>query len=262
MLRFCPLGRLDALPPLPLQRRMVAAATSTLQLQPRRSYATGARSTAQEQRYYTEPLRAPKYGISTIVGRQRSKVGAANAATTASGVAPSPMAEEIAAGLGHRIGVVHPNTVTRCLDVNRSPREQLVCLITSHCRPVRYNGAGVPVDGSLLLLPWQEQLRLCTAILAALYITKTFFDLMRFELLYYGVWKVCYRNDDSLMKRLLYYGSTAMLGIGLLFSFSLNFFLSACLVGRREIAGQMVCNVFAYVIPRRTLQRLTNRRGC
>ncbi|CBZ25721.1 hypothetical protein, unknown function [Leishmania mexicana MHOM/GT/2001/U1103] len=172
------------------------------------------------------------------------------------------MAEEIVTGLHRRRGVVHPNSTTRGRTAHRSLKVQLIDFITSRCRPVRYNDAGVPVEGSLLLLPWREQLRLCIAILAAFYITKAFFDVVRFELLYYGVWKVGYRNDGSLMKRLLYYGSTAMLAAGLFFSFNMNFFFSAWVVGRREIALHALCNVFAYVMPRRVLQLLVRRTVC
>ncbi|KAG5480863.1 hypothetical protein LSCM4_06431 [Leishmania orientalis] len=271
MLRICLLGHASALAPL-RQRSAVAASAAAIttavaaagasQFQPRRAYATGARSTARERRYYSQPLRAPQYGTSTIVGRQESEADVAPAAATMSGEAPSPIAEEIATALDHRIGTVHPDSLTRSKPTDSLPKMRLVHFVVSHCRPVRYNDAGVPVEGSLLLLPWREQLRLCTAIFAALYITKTFFDVIRFELLYYGVWKVGYRNDDSLMKRLLYYGSTAMLATGLLFCFNLTFFLSACLVGRRQVAGYMLCNAFAKVMPHRTLQLLSSRVGC
>lgn len=256
MLRFCPLAHTGA---TTATTTAAVAATAALQLQPRRAYATGARSTARERRYYTQPLRAPQYGTSTIVGRRKSD---ADAAATWSREASLPMAEEIVTGLHCRLDVGHPSSTTRCRAAHQSPKVQLIDFITSRCRPVRYNDAGVPVEGSLLLLPWREQLRLCTAILAAFYITKALFDVVRFELLYYGVWKVGYRNDGSLLKRLLYYGSTAMLAAGLLFSFNVNFFLSACVVGRREIALHTLCNVFTYVMPRRLLQPLVRRTVC
>lgn len=226
--------------------------------QSRCGFATGAGATAAERRYYTQPLRAPQYGTSTVVGRQKGDMIAMAAAGEA---AMSPMAEEMATGLGHKIGVAHPSSTERCTSGSHSARVQRVRALMGHCRSVRYNHEGVPVEGSLLLLPWREQLRLVAAILAALCITKAFFDVVRFELLYYGVWKLGYRNDGSFAKRLLYYGSTAMLAAGLFFSFNVNFFITACIVGRREIARHMVCDVFAYIMPRRTLQVVTSRMG-
>ncbi|GET87935.1 hypothetical protein, unknown function [Leishmania tarentolae] len=253
MLRFCPLAHAH---PISVMTTRTMAVTAALQLQPRRAYVTGARSTARERRYYTQPLRAPQYGTSTIVGRQKSD---ADASATGLAEAASPMTEEIVTALHHKMDAAHPPSTSRCRTAYESLKMKIVA---TGRRPVRYNDAGVPVEGSVLLLPWREQLRLCTAILVALYITKTFFDVVRFELLYYGVWKVGYRHDGSLMKRLLYYASTAMLAAGLFLSFNLNFFLSACVVGRREIALHLLCNVFAYVMPRRCLQLLVHRVVC
>ncbi|KAK7195658.1 hypothetical protein NESM_000495600 [Novymonas esmeraldas] len=268
MLRLCLLGHAGGAAAAPSLRGAVtvtataAAAAAALPGQSRRGYATGARSTARERRYYTQPLRAPQYGTSTVVGRQKGDVGAAAVSPTAfPGEAASPMAEEIATGLGHKIGVAHLNTTTRCMTVHRSPASQLVRLLASRCRSVRYNSAGVPVEGSLLLLPWREKLRLCAAILAAFCMTKALFDVARFELLYYGVWKLGYRNDGSPMKRLLYYGSTAMLAAGLFVSFNVNFFISACVLGRRELVGHMMCDTCAYIVPRRTLHLMASRMG-
>ncbi|KAG5480534.1 hypothetical protein LSCM1_06237 [Leishmania martiniquensis] len=271
MLRFFPHGHASAAAPLRHQGvtitssaaiTMTLGVTGALQLQPRRAYVTGTRSTARERRYYTQPLRAPQYGASTIVGRLKSETGMAPAAATTLVEAPSPMAEGIATGLSHGMVTEDPDSSVRGVTTDGSLKMRLVHFIASYCQPVRYNDAGVPVEGSLLRLPWREQLRLCTAILAALYMTKAFFGVARFELLYYGVWKVSYRNDSSLMKRLLYYGSTAMLAAGLLLCFDITFFLSACLVGRREIAGYMLCNAFSKVMPRRALQLLDSRIGC
>ncbi|KAG5507022.1 hypothetical protein JKF63_05768 [Porcisia hertigi] len=274
MLRFCSLWHAGALIPRYERAARVAAPIAgmttpvtgvgtfaALQFQQHRAYATGTRSTARERRHYTQPLRAPRYGISTVVGRQRNDISASTASGMSSNGSLSPMAEDIATGLGQKTDATHPSTRTREMTRYRLLKSKLVHFIASHGRPVRYNDAGVPIEGSLLLLPWREQLRLCTALLAAFCITKVLFDVVRFELLYYGLWKLSYRNDDSFMNRLLYYTSTAMLAAGLLLSFNLNFFLSACLVRRREFAAHMVCNIFAHVMPHRTLQTLASRIG-
>jgi hypothetical protein len=222
-----------------------------------RSYATGhqgTRSGAKGRRYYTDPLRTPQSGVRTVVGRQ-------NHPTTAmSSLPPNNAAGAVTVGeRPQRHNAEKEDMATKCLTTCAHRKDQLMAILTAHGRTVRYDKAGVPVEGSWYLLPWHEQLRILAAIVGALCITKAFFDVVRFELLYYGVWKLGYRNDDSFTKRVLYYGSTALLATGLFFSFNLNFFLSAWLVGRREIAAHMVYNGFSYIVPHRAIQLLERR---
>lgn len=222
---------------------VAAALTAHTNATQQRSYATAQQSTrscAKTRRYYTDPLRAPQTGVRTVVGRLACEGG-----TPAT--APSAMdAPEL-------------NTTTRCLTTRPTPKTQLMRILSAHGRTVRYDDDGVPIEGSFHLLPWREQLRILAAILGAFVMTKAFFDVVRFELLYYGVWKLGYRNDDSFTKRVLYYGSTALLAAGLLFSFNLNFFLSAWVVGRREIAAHMMCNGVAHVMPQRAVLLIERR---
>ncbi|KPA82671.1 hypothetical protein ABB37_02500 [Leptomonas pyrrhocoris] len=222
----------------------------------RRSYATdrphqGTRSSAKERRYYTEPLRAPQSGVRTVVGRFAHP----------SGVTAPPASAGVSRSSGPHAGVTNTavNTTARCLTTRLNPKTQLMKVLAAHGRTVRYDSAGVPVEGSWYLLPWHEQMRILAAVISALCITKAFFDGVRFELLYYGVWKLGYRNNDSLMKRVLYYGSTALLAAGLFFSFNLNFFLSAWLVGRRQMAAHMMSRGFSHLLPQRVMQLMERR---
>ncbi|KPI90069.1 hypothetical protein ABL78_0822 [Leptomonas seymouri] len=232
-----------------------------------RSYATGhsqqsTNSWTKERRYYTDPLRAPQSGVRTVVGRfvhhSRGPTAPASAGV-ACDAATRADATNTAKASAAKINTAEVNTATRCLATHSSLKTQVMEVLSAHGRKVCYDSAGIPVEGSWYLLPWREQMRILAAVIGALCITKAFFDGVRFELLYYGVWKLGYRNEDSFVKRMLYYGSTALMASGLFLSFNLNFFLSAWLVGRREIAAHMVCNGFVKMMPRRTIQLIERR---
>ena len=235
MLRWCSLGRTP--------RHAFFFTTLPFVSVSHRRYFTGYHGTlsyVKGRRYYTDPLRAPKFGVRTLVGRFDDQLNTPSSLATA---AVDAMMD----------------TTTTHLTTHGSRASHLIEMLSARGRTVRYDSAGVPVEGSWYLLPWREQMRILAAAIGAFCITKAFFDMVRFELLYYGIWKLGYRNDDSFTKRMLYYGSTALLAAGLFFNFNLNFFLSAWVMGRREMAAHMVCNGFAHLMPHRTIQLLERR---
>lgn len=116
-------------------------------------------------------------------------------------------------------------------------------------RHITTNGRGSPIGGAMRYLPRGELLRVLAAMVLGVALTKFYFDLTRFDLVYHGIWRVGSKKQSELVARLDYYVSTAVVAVGLCVSVAINYWFCALVLGRRQYASQQICRGFARAAP-------------